>query len=85
MSAQPMINSCNCNETIEREIWTRSYLRALDVASPEAAAAVADNAVALFEARWQHGAKSEEEIRRSNSVIAARLANGIRLTDFTAD
>lgn len=78
-----MTENCNCANTIEREIWTRSYLRALEAASPEAASVVADRAVALFENRWRRRAESSQEIRRSNSVIAARLVSGIRLKDLT--
>lgn len=82
MDARPMTENCDCDQTIEREIWTRSYLRALEAEIPEAAAAVADRAVALFESRWRFGTASETEIRRANSVIAAGLVSGKRLKDF---
>lgn len=78
-----MTENCNCNETIEREIWTRSYLRAIDVENPRAAAAAAEEAIALYRARWKTSSESHEEVvsderRYKNSVDGARLASSVR-------
>ena len=73
-----------CDETIEREIWTRSYLRALDVISPEAAAAVAEDAIAIYGARWRRASSSASaqvmgnEALYENSVLGARLVSSVR-------
>lgn len=79
-----MTENCNCADTIEREIWTRSYLRALEAASPEAAASTADEAIALYQTRWKSQSDvhdeemADEQIRYENSVLGARLASCVR-------
>lgn len=79
-----MTENCKCANTIEREIWTRSYLCAIDVANPRVAASTADEAVALYQMRWkcQPGVHykdvTDEQMRYENSVLGARLANCVR-------
>lgn len=80
----PMNPNENYDNIIEHEIWTRSYLCAIDVASPRAAAATAEEAVALYRARWikKYPAASEslvsDEVRYQNSLLGARLASSVR-------